>query len=307
MMALLLTAFSPTAAGQAQTLLSADFENGLGAWTVHTSPFYTVPWHVAADGECGAVTAMAACNSGPVACNYVIPTGSGTKYLRLHSPWFSLDGAGPWTFEFDYLKSADAGDTATLWIEAGGGDGIYIGLATNLPDASGLQHVSVTNPFGDFWFDKAVRLEFELMSDTTGNLGFGLMVDNVVVTNSGGWLGYDDVAKPGSAGTPTLAGSGTLTPGSANQVSLSHALPSSPATLVFGLQFLGAPFKGGTMVPKPLALVVMPTDPTGGAQLPFVLPPGLMQDTQLYFQCWIPDPGASFGFAASNSLVGSTG
>jgi probable HAF family extracellular repeat protein len=113
-------------------------------------------------------------------------------------------------------------------------------------------------------------------------------------------------AKAGVSGTPVLAGTGTLAAGSSDQLSLTNAKASAANTLVFGVSLLNAPFKGGTLIPKPLLTIPLPTDPAGAASLPFVMPAGLPSGVALYFQCWIHDPAASFGLAASNGLKGVT-
>ena len=125
---------------------------------------------------------------------------------------------------------------------------------------------------------------------------------NIVVT-SATWSGLGH-GKPGPAGLPVLSGSGELVAGSANQLSLTNAASSKPATLVFGLSELDAPFKGGTMVPQPLLLVQLVSSPAGEVLLPFIWPNGVPADLALYFQFWIQDPGASFGLSASNGLKG---
>jgi hypothetical protein len=297
---------APLAFGQAPTLLTENFEDGLGEWTVATSPFFSVPWHAAAPGECGAVTGMAACNTGPASCSYLAAPGTGVHYLRLRSPWFTLLGVGPWTISFDYLKSMDAADTATLWLEASGGDGIFSQVISDLPDASGMTHVEVTKSFSAYWPGKAVRLELELRTDSLGDTGFGWLVDNVVVSSAGSWIELG-LAKPGSTGTPKLVPTGTLAPGSVNQLSMYLAKPSSIATLVFGLQHLAQPFKGGVMHPQPQALIPLPVDAVGRLEMQFTLPPGTPAGHWLYFQFWIQDAGASFGLSASNGVAGQTG
>ena len=112
--------------------------------------------------------------------------------------------------------------------------------------------------------------------------------------------------KPGSAGTPALDGSGPLSALSSNHLDLTSAHPSSPVTLVAGLQQLGVPFKGGVLVPNPLVLLPLVTDATGKVTLPFTIPAGVPAGSSLYFQAWISDPGASAGLAASNGLQGVT-
>jgi hypothetical protein len=68
-------------------------------------------------------------------------------------------------------------------------------------------------------------------------------------------------ALPGSNGTPALSGLGPLTSGSSNQLDLVSAKPSATATLIFGLSQLGAPFKGGVLVPNPQLFIPLPTSP----------------------------------------------
>ena len=111
-------------------------------------------------------------------------------------------------------------------------------------------------------------------------------------------------ALAGTAGAPSLAGSGTLSAGSGNALTLGAARPSSPATLLVGVTKLNAAFKGGTLVPFPSLLLFLSTDPTGGLVLPFSMPAGLPPGALLVFQFWISDPLAVAGFAASNGLSG---
>ena len=108
----------------------------------------------------------------------------------------------------------------------------------------------------------------------------------------------------GLSGVPQLAGTGPLSPSSGNQLQVSSANPSSPATLVVGLSQLDAPFKGGTLVPAPLLLVPLATNPSGALSLPFTWPSSVPPGMALYFQFWISDPGSVAGFAASNGLEG---
>lgn len=111
------------------------------------------------------------------------------------------------------------------------------------------------------------------------------------------------LGKEGVAGVPSLLGLGPLTGGSANLLGLSDVAPASTATLVVGIQPLYAPFKGGTMVPKPFLQVPLPTG-AGEVVLPFTWPNGVPAGTSLYFQAWTQDGAASFGLSASNGLLG---
>jgi len=106
----------------------------------------------------------------------------------------------------------------------------------------------------------------------------------------------------GGAGVPQLAASGTLQPGDAVSVTLAGATPLAPATLVVGTTVALLPFKGGTLVPAPAALLSgLVTDATGALALGGAAPP-LPSGTLLVLQAWIVDAGGPAGFAASNGV-----
>jgi hypothetical protein len=113
-------------------------------------------------------------------------------------------------------------------------------------------------------------------------------------------------AKPGSTGTPKLAGSGPLTPGSSNALQLSGAAPNSTATLIVGLSEIDLPFRGGVLVPQPQFVLPQRADPTGSLLLPFTWPAGGASGLTIFLQFWIGDTVSSFGVSASNGLVGVT-
>jgi hypothetical protein len=114
------------------------------------------------------------------------------------------------------------------------------------------------------------------------------------------------LGKAGITGLPRLSGSGTLSDNSLNQISLVNAAPSAPATLVFGLSTINAPFKGGTLAPYPLLLFPLATNAQGNVSLPFTWPAGAPAGLSLDFQYWIQDAAATFGYSASNGLEGVT-
>lgn len=113
-------------------------------------------------------------------------------------------------------------------------------------------------------------------------------------------------AKGGIAGLPQLVGSGQLLAGSVNGLHLAGAPPFAAVALVVGLTEIDAPFKGGTLVPSVLMVVVLPADATGSLEVPFVLPPTTPAGVSLYLQAWIHDAAASFAVSASNGLKGVT-
>lgn len=109
-------------------------------------------------------------------------------------------------------------------------------------------------------------------------------------------------ALPGTAGEPQLAGTGTLETGNPVTLALSDALASAQVWWIAGTEALGAPFKGGVMLPAPELIIGRTSSAAGTAQLDFAWPAGVPANTPLYVQAWIDDPAAPAGFAASNAL-----
>lgn len=105
----------------------------------------------------------------------------------------------------------------------------------------------------------------------------------------------------GSLDIPNLAGGGPLTLGSTTRLSLRGAMPSSPATLVAGLAAANLPFKGGTLVPEPLALLPLATDGDGAFDLIFPWP-AVSAGIDFHLQVWVQDAGGPKGLSASNAL-----
>ena len=120
------------------------------------------------------------------------------------------------------------------------------------------------------------------------------------------WTDLGDGKAGTGAITPVLAGTGPLSDGSLNSLDLTDALAGSSTTLVAGFTQLGAPFKGGVLVPN--ADIVIGGLPTGAGafSLPFVWPSGVPAGISVYFQHWISDGGATFGLSASNGLQGTS-
>jgi len=111
----------------------------------------------------------------------------------------------------------------------------------------------------------------------------------------------------GTHGVPSLIGTGTLISPAPVTLALSGALENSSAALVIGLAALGAPFKGGTMVPRPDVLVTgLPTDGSGGFVVGAPWPPGLPAGFSTWYQLWIIDAAGPLGFSASNALRATT-
>ena len=110
----------------------------------------------------------------------------------------------------------------------------------------------------------------------------------------------------GMSGIPTLSGTGDLLASSPITLALANAKPFSFAPLVVGVSSITAPFKGGTMVPKPDVVFPLFTDFFGGTVFGGLWPAGVPSGFATYFQWWIQDPAGPKGFAASNALAGTT-
>ncbi len=114
------------------------------------------------------------------------------------------------------------------------------------------------------------------------------------------WLGQ---GLAGADGKPLLRGEGPLTAGSSVTLKASQAPPSSACFLVLGATILGAPYKGGTLVPAPDLIVAFSTDADGRLVLVGTWPAGLPEDFELVFQAWFSDAGGPSGLSASNGLL----
>ena len=196
--------------------------------------------------------------------------GAAYVFVRSRTSWSPLA----------YLKASNNeaadvfGSAAMVW-----DDTVVIGAFAEDSNATGVDGDQSINHM----LSAGAAYAFDLGLDAWTDLGSGLA---------------------GSSGVPLLEGSGPLAPSSGNQLDLAGANPSSPATLVFGLSLLDAPFKGGTLVPAPLLLVPLATNAAGALTVPFLWPTNVPPGTALYFQVWISDPGAISGFSASNALEG---
>ena len=139
-----------------------------------------------------------------------------------------------------------------------------------------------------------------------GNGQMGIALQSLVVhpvSTTGTWL----LAGAGLAGqggvTPLLTAAGPVAGGQSASFALSDALPATPIYWLAGAAAIGAPFKGGVMVPRPDLLVLgLSTNAGGGLAATATWPAGLPAGLPLWFQIWIPDAAGPAGFAASNGL-----
>jgi hypothetical protein len=192
-------------AAQAQ-LFSEDFESGGVGWTATGKP--EVLWHVAENGECGAVTRMAAYNRFPNACDY--KTGGANTGAFL-SPVFTLSGPHSFVVQYDYLQETDEGGLCVEIVnEADGESANVIGCTccSNPYNAAEIARASAAVPNLYYWRGKKVRLRFDFKADSDGNTTMGVMVDNVRVFASGPpeELFFEDFESESPAWTATTEG-----------------------------------------------------------------------------------------------------
>jgi len=110
----------------------------------------------------------------------------------------------------------------------------------------------------------------------------------------------------GAAGIPRLLGLGSLQPLSPVELSLDDAAPSAQVVLIVGMSVLGAPLKGGVLVPDPgpPGLLLRLTTSAGGSfDLAATWPSGLPAGLTFVMQCWVVDPGGPAGYSASNGVL----
>ncbi len=196
----------------------------------------------------------------------------------------ALNAAGAVTARYTLTSGTFDSTTGQLW---------YTSTATNIIGETLIKA-------GSNW-----QLANPLAGGSTApiNSSFPLALDfKLVSTASWTQLGS---GLAGVAGVPQLTGTGTLTSGSANTLSLTSARPSSPAMLFVSLSSVPTPFYGGTLVTFPPALSMpLTTNASGALLIPFTWPTGVPSGTTFFCQFAIQDAAAVKGVALSNGLKG---
>jgi predicted outer membrane repeat protein len=107
----------------------------------------------------------------------------------------------------------------------------------------------------------------------------------------------------GTHGKPCLVGDGNLVSGSTTGLALSNTLEFATSGLFLGLSAANfAPFFGGTLVPSPDILILIPTGATGGWTAAGAFPAGVPAGFTFWAHVWVEDPAAAFGLAGSNAV-----
>jgi hypothetical protein len=138
---------------------------------------------------------------------------------------------------------------------------------------------------------------FTVRADVDGN-----RIDAMRYTTS--WTNAGN-ALAGTYGEPTLTGTGWLTVGTPVTMTANGMLENQLAALVMGFSILGAPFKGGVMVPSiDLLISGLSSGPLGVLQLGGTWPAGVPSGFTFFQQVWVVDPAGPQGFAATNAVRG---
>ncbi len=197
------------------------------------------------------------------------------------------------------------------------GDDLEHVVLIDLPDGTTLSFIdavptSLTPGATDLWL-AGRSTDDELTVPVVGgpDLMANGMTDTVVMKlriTDGPWadVGF---GLAGTYGAPVLTGTGTLQPLTPMELNVTGALESTPCWLIFGLNTLYAPFRGGTMVPDPAPpgfIVPFSTSAAGTWTLPATWPSGIPSGFSIYVQLWVSDAAGPVNFAASNGLQGTT-
>lgn len=189
-----------------------------------------------------------------------------------------------------YVRVLSGKDQSQLFLIAGSGlEGLGVSVAAaGDVDLDGVRDVVAGGPYNDaHGTNSGVARVYSLSS------GLPVWTD----------LGF---ALPGLTGAPSLVGTGSLLTGSPGALSLSAAAPAALCALFGSLTQGAVPFKGGTLVPVPVDLVVMlGTSPTGDIPITWGAWQAGLSGLELHFQYAIQDAGGPKGAALSNAVRAS--
>lgn len=228
--------------------------------------------------------------------------------------------AGPLLLEFRYFDHGEGSDAVDgVWLSTDGTSWHHVQGTDGLGNAGvGWSDFSEgSNAWGSLRFDLAAAATthglnlagtFYVAIAEEGSLPFGFLngvaFDDVMLDHSP----FNDLGNglAGTHGVPTLSGTGTLLAGDALDLALDGALENATTAMIIGSTNLSVPVKGGTLVPFPELLLIGVSGPTGSIGYAGTWPAGIPMQSTFYFQCWITDPAAIRGFAASNALEAVT-
>jgi len=176
------------------------------------------------------------------------------------------------------------------------GDGGFFEMTEGDAVTSGGNTTSVAA--GDFDGDG------ENLEIVYSNTILGTPQANVLLRNQG--LVFKDLGgQIGGDRTPTLRGTGSLSPTTPFTLEVEDGPANAGGVLFFGLTTLLVPFKGGTLVPNTDFAIPTVLDGTGGMMLGATWPVGIPEQTTVFFQQWTSDASAPQGVSGTNGLSGT--
>ncbi len=222
------------------------------------------------------------------------------------------DGSEKWTYNHpDTLINPVVDPAGETIVIGGAGDGFDPGFFLAIDAATGTPMWEVELPFlypnpwdvvkvspqGRARFTPDGSVAYAMAIGPSGSPGHGFIYALQVAPIVD--VGH---ALAGSAGEPTLTGTGTLQVSAPITLELADGAPSANAWLIVGGAAAGTPFKQGVMLPSVDIVVPLQTDGSGSLQIGGSWPAGFPSDTATYMQVWIDDAAAPAGLAASNAL-----
>lgn len=185
--ALPLFALCPSAASaQDGPLLDEDFLDGAADWFLDTEVQF---WHVTAPGECGAPGGWATSSFTQAPCTYGTPPWAFVSTLT--SPDF-VPAGGPLLLTFDSRLELEPGDSVSVRLmppSISNLPPLVIATEADLTNDGAIEAIEVLAPGADLYGGHVCHLRFDVLHDGSGDVGFGWMIDRIVLTD-------EPVARP---------------------------------------------------------------------------------------------------------------
>jgi hypothetical protein len=127
-----------------------------------------------------------------------------------------------------------------------------------------------------------------------------------VAVTHGAWTDLAG-ASTGSAGQPSMLGTGSLIGGSLTTLDVTDAAPAAPALMFLSFSSMPVPFKGVLLQAFPIAAQFnLGTDAAGEIPLAFPWPNGLPAGAEIFFQTAIADAVQPLGVSITNAVKATT-